>query len=1518
MIRGILLGAGVSFAALVTTQAEARQTDFRKACIQEARLPTPNDPTGVSYDDMVAERAIQLCRRALETAPDDRDVLANLGRALTKAGEGKKALPYIERAAAAGSMQALNTLASIYENGEGVPKDSARAFAIVKSGERSGYAWIVGRLAEYYMAGTGTPVDLKAGIAMYERAVGLGNRGGAKDLGDIYRFGKYGVPRDYALARKWYSRAMAMGDADSIAALAYMAEAGHGSPKDDVEARRLYALAVKQGSGWAASNLSLLLRNGRGGPRDAVGAFNLTKLAVDRGDAAGMRMLGYHYHQGVGVERDLPKAILWYRKAADEDETEAMVQLGDMASMGEGMPRDEGAGREWYRKAAEAGDARGMQRLARALSSSEFTGQPSDNPAAVKWYHKLAEDEDADNAAIAAAAFAEGKEVPADLKAARRYYEKALASDVPNVAGPLVEVVLRDDPSQADKAYALALIEKRAAMNEGWALAALAHPGSLMESRGLVVDSVKWRARIAGETDPKVLLGVAEALQMGRLSAQQFALAMRYTGAATDPVAAKQFQIQLMLNLQLQEAALREVARYSETAEFKAMTPERRETFLKVADTPFAFNFTRTASHAPLLRQLSELGMKEAASRYAWMLLDEGKGDAKAARTWFEQGAKLGSGDAMRAIGYMHMRGFDGQKSALKAVRAWEDAYRQGESYAAYNLAVYYGGTMEFTEAELVGAPSPDPVQAFEWMQRAASASYAMQVNLARMYMAGNGTKADPKEGIRLLRYAVHCGDYSARVAMGEAYLHGVGVAKDPTMALRWFKHAAYPRFSGGAEAMVRASALGWGMTPDVKQVRYWLAEGVRRTSENAKKWTEACGAQATIACLVKQKDFTPIPIGVETPDIAPEPAFEDRAAALTKALDAAVEQGSEFAVFEGFRGLEEHYLLYNKMDLYLATKMRSLATKEAGLRVKFGGTDNYFALIEASCLWSTAATEANGGGRPEAALFFAKVAVNKLQDARKRIADLDPSIRECFIRVHQDRYRYLADIFMGMGRFAEAENVLAMLKDFETYNYTRDKRREGEAFERMPLDATQTASLAAFDNATAALHQAGSARDRLIALQAKGDLTADQQKELEVATTALGAAQSAFRTELTSLGTAVAALDSKRAPDLEAKANRVAAIQPKLITTVRRLGKDVAALHAVVLPDRIHWLLTTANYQRSIVVPVDIIALRKDVGAYRQAISDKAVFITDPASKLYKAAFEPVDRALKAAGIKQVMLSLDDALRYLPFAALHDGKDWLAKRYAFSAFRSIDEVQTGPTDAKNWRVAALGASQGGSGLSPLPAVPAELSGIVRADPAIATGVLPGVVRLDAAFDRAALGTAMAGGYRVIHIASHFSLDPGSASKSFLLLGDGKQLPLNEFISDGRFTAIDVDLLALSACQTGVPQIDQNGAEIDSSLAEMAQKAGASAVLASLWSVADESTAVLMQRFYAIQAKGATSKAEGLRQAQVALMDASGKAGGDRGEMRAPPPGSAPTGPAVTGYAHPFYWAPFVLLGNWQ
>lgn len=131
-----------------------------------------------------------------------------------------------------------------------------------------------------------------------------------------------------------------------------------------------------------------------------------------------------------------------------------------------------------------------------------------------------------------------------------------------------------------------------------------------------------------------------------------------------------------------------------------------------------------------------------------------------------------------------------------------------------------------------------------------------------------------------------------------------------------------------------------------------------------------------------------------------------------------------------------------------------------------------------------------------------------------------------------------------------------------------------------------------------------------------------------------------------------------------------------------------------------------------------------------------------------------------------------------------------------------------------------------------------------------------------------------------------------------------------------------VDLVAFSACQTalGGDTISLNGAtgvEVDS-LGTLAQEQGARAVLATLWPVPDDSTSTLMQTFYALhEGNEKISKTEALRRAQLALLR--GNSAGTATERGAPrlengAGNSKETGP----WSHPYYWAPFTLLGNWR
>jgi CHAT domain-containing protein len=177
-----------------------------------------------------------------------------------------------------------------------------------------------------------------------------------------------------------------------------------------------------------------------------------------------------------------------------------------------------------------------------------------------------------------------------------------------------------------------------------------------------------------------------------------------------------------------------------------------------------------------------------------------------------------------------------------------------------------------------------------------------------------------------------------------------------------------------------------------------------------------------------------------------------------------------------------------------------------------------------------------------------------------------------------------------------------------------------------------------------------------------------------------------------------------------------------------------------------------------------------------------------------------------------------------------------------------------------------------------------------------------GDVYLDEQFTADRLRDVLTGSKPVMHIASHFQFKPGTYANSFLVLGNGERLTLQE-IRDRRMRFSNIELLTLSACDTAMGGgVDETGAEVEG-FGALAQQQGARAVLATLWPVADHSTSRFMQLIYGgRQANHKLSTAEALRQAQLAF-------------ARGPTSGSAKVDPKL---AHPFYWAGYVLMGNWR
>jgi CHAT domain-containing protein len=302
----------------------------------------------------------------------------------------------------------------------------------------------------------------------------------------------------------------------------------------------------------------------------------------------------------------------------------------------------------------------------------------------------------------------------------------------------------------------------------------------------------------------------------------------------------------------------------------------------------------------------------------------------------------------------------------------------------------------------------------------------------------------------------------------------------------------------------------------------------------------------------------------------------------------------------------------------------------------------------------------------------------------------------------------------------------------------------------------------------------------------------------------------------------------------------------------------------------------------------------------------------------------EPIVKDLEQARAQTILWSLDDTLRYLPIAALHDGRGYLVERFRHVVYTPAGRASLTDAPRPNWTGLGAGVSRGTAGFAPLPAVVEELQGIFRRTPDGGTGVLDGRVLLDDAFTADALRENLRQPAPVVHIASHFQLNPGDVNQSFLLLGDGSRMTLAEFRTTTNIFQ-DVDLLTLSACSTAVGSRRADGSEVEN-LGVLAQRQGAKAVIAGLWPVADVSTSTFMREFYRAKVQNGTDKSEALRQAQLALLHgaetpspkASGPPPPSRGLKTASTTTVLPpfTAPPNARYAHPYFWAPFVLMGN--
>ncbi|MBD2449664.1 CHAT domain-containing protein [Nostoc sp. FACHB-152] len=336
------------------------------------------------------------------------------------------------------------------------------------------------------------------------------------------------------------------------------------------------------------------------------------------------------------------------------------------------------------------------------------------------------------------------------------------------------------------------------------------------------------------------------------------------------------------------------------------------------------------------------------------------------------------------------------------------------------------------------------------------------------------------------------------------------------------------------------------------------------------------------------------------------------------------------------------------------------------------------------------------------------------------------------------------------------------------------------------------------------------------------------------------------------------------------------------------------AVFYGIVLSDRLEFVLKLPKqsqllHYRTLVSQAEVESTLKQL-QQRLTQPKPSKELPQLSQKVYNWLLRQAEPDLANNSIDTLVFVLDFSLQNIPLAVLDDGKQYLVQKYALALSPGLQLIESRPLTQIKLNVLTAGISERryveGKNFDSLNQVPIELDQI-QAEVSRSKKLLNS--DLSTANLRKAVESVP---FSVIHLATHgnFSSNP---DETFVLLWD-RLLEAKNFDqllrSGDRINARAIELLTLSACETAT-----GDKRATLGLAGIAVRAGARSTLATLWQVKDDSTAAFAIQFYKVLQNDKLTKAQALRQAQLYLME------------------KHPN----TNYRLPYYWAPFVLVGNW-
>ncbi|OUL17900.1 CHAT domain-containing protein [Nostoc sp. 106C] len=537
---------------------------------------------------------------------------------------------------------------------------------------------------------------------------------------------------------------------------------------------------------------------------------------------------------------------------------------------------------------------------------------------------------------------------------------------------------------------------------------------------------------------------------------------------------------------------------------------------------------------------------------------------------------------------------------------------------------------------------------------------------------------------------------------------------------------------------------------------------------------------------------------------------------------------------------------------------------------------------------------------QPELAVFFYKHCLINREIARLNPSALSEPQPEAYSITVAQTYRILGDKLLKQGRVAEAQRTIDLLKVEELQGYLQEVRGNERTAKGIDIIPEEKATKQKLDQTLNNAVELGKELTKLRQIspeqrspqekQRIEQLVLNQQQLLQQFNDFI--ASPPVRSQLEQ----ISRIAKRQNLDLEGI--------NELRDNLAKLPQKAILIYPLVLQDSLELVVVSPEsvpIHRRVAVTRE--QLNQAIAGFRQDLqSPRSNNAKKAGSQLYDWLIKPIENDIKLSGAKHLIYAPDEQLRYIPLTALYDGKQWLVERFSvnYITAASLSNFNTQPASKLKVLAGAFikGSYQVEVGNQRLAFAGLPFAG-QEVDSLAAT--IPGTQKLiDEAFSPQGTIPQM-DDYTIVHLATHAAFVVGKPEDSFILFGNGDRVNLTDVAA---WSLTHVDLVVLSACETGLGGQLGNGEEI-LGFGYQIQKAGARATIASLWSVDDGGTQALMSAFYTLLSSGKLTKAEALRQAQIALITADSKSKNNNSSIA-----------TSSGLSHPYYWAPFILIGN--